>query len=501
MARDVTSPSGGLLDYEDFFNHAPVGHMVAAPDGTILALNDTIESWTGIPRERLVGTPCCRCFPKEDYDRFMTSLTTTGQARGIVELLGQPWRPRPVVLSAVRREGKDGRPELDHIVLSEAISDLGTDRQGKPLQTGVPAIEVGSAEQEFRRNEALLQAVLDTVGVGVAVIDAEGQPLLQNRAFSAIVRHASPGNTVEAEEADLLVFGPDGITPIPPERRFLPRLSEGESFSEELIWIGGEKDRRALSVTGRSTRNDAFEGSVIAFDDITQLATALTAKNQFVETISHELRTPLTSIMGYLHLALDENLPPHLRRSLETAMRNSERLLQLVTDLLSVASGTGEPEKQDADVSEMITSRIRAVAPRAEARHIRIVQDCPERLPAFIDPQGMARVLDNLLSNAVKFSHPGAQVTVQAFRTGQNIIVRVIDTGIGMSEDEQREIFDTFFRSSRAIKAAIPGAGLGLSISKAIIEAQHGTMTVTSSPGQGSTVTVILPDNNTAERR
>jgi signal transduction histidine kinase len=489
------------MDFEDLFNQSPVGHIVTALDGTIIALNDAIESWTGIPREELLGTPCSQRFRETDYRRFRTSLATTGQARNTVELLPRQGQPQSLVLSAVRRESTNGSAELDQIVLSEPVAGHGTNKHENLPESELPVSRVDRAEQEMLWNEALLHAVLNTVGVGVAVIDADGHPLLQNQEFHAIIRHASPERTADTEEADLLVFGPDGTTPIPPEQRFMPRLVDGESFSEELIWIGPEADRRALSVTGRSTRNDAFEGSVVAFDDITQLATALAAKDQFVTTISHELRTPLTSIMGYLHLALDENLPPHLRRSLETAMRNSERLLQLVTDLLSVASGSGEPEKQDADLSETISARIQAISPQAEVRQIRIIQECPESLPAFIDPQGIARVLDNLLSNAVKFSHPGAHVRVQAIRTGQDIVINVIDTGTGMSDDEQREIFDPFFRSSRAVKTAIPGAGLGLSITKAIVEAQHGTITVISSPGHGSTFTVVLPDNNPAERR
>jgi PAS domain S-box-containing protein len=493
---DTSWPIDGLVDYEDLFNQAPVGHIIAASDGSILALNDTVEDWTGVSRAELLGTPCYRRFPEDDYDQLMARLSTAGRASGVVvELLGSDGRRRPVAISATRGAGRDGRVELDHIVISEPVVDVVDGWREKTIQAEVPAPEVVRAEQEIRRNEALLRAVLDTVGVGVSVVDADGRPLLHNAEFAAIIRHAAPYIDDEVDEADLLVFESDGTTPLPPERRLLPRLSEGESFSEELIWIGPAGHRRALSINGRSTRNDAFEGSVTAFDDVTQLATALIAKDEFVGAVSHELRTPLTSIMGYLELALDdENLPPHLHRPLETAMRNSERLLQLVTDLLSVASGTEEPDKQEVDLTEVISARIQAIAPRAEARHIQIAQDCAERLPVNIDPKGIARMLDNLLSNAVKFSQPGGPVTVQAFRSEQDVVINVIDAGIGMSEEEQRTIFSRFFRAPKVIKAAVPGAGLGLGIAKAIIEAHDGELTVTSSPGDGSTFTVTLPD-------
>jgi signal transduction histidine kinase len=132
----------------------------------------------------------------------------------------------------------------------------------------------------------------------------------------------------------------------------------------------------------------------------------------------------------------------------------------------------------------------------AAGRNIHIVRSCPHPLPAHVDPQGIALVLDNLLSNAVKFSRHGEQVRVRAALTGHQVIISVADTGVGMSQDEQREIFDPFFRSSMAVKTAVPGAGLGLSIAKAIVEAHGGTITVKSSPGQGSTFTVTLPDSD-----
>lgn len=493
----MSSTIDGLLNYEDLYNQSPAGHIVTATDGTILVLNDTIESWTGIPRAELLGKPCSDSFPAGGYDRLMTDLATTGRVSGLVlqlQTAGGP--PRPVAVSAVRRASNGGLLELDHMALSEPPPGLNSDKQTQTLPAESSITGTSGAEQEVRRNEALLRAILNTVGVGVAVIDAYGRPLLQNAEFAAMVRHAAPYNSGTAREADLLVYGPDGTTPVPPERRFWPRLCEGESFSEELIWIGPEGHRRALSVTGRPAKSEAFEGSVIAFDDVTRLATALGAKDEFVATISHELRTPLTTIMGYLELALEADLPAPLHRSLGIALGSSERLLQLVTDLLSVASGAREAEKQDVDLAEIVAARIEAIAPRAAGRNIHVVQERPEALPVHVDPQGIALVLDHLLSNAVKFSRHGEQVRVRAFHTGQDIVVSVADTGVGMSQDEQREIFDPFFRSSMAVKTAVPGAGLGLSIAKAIVEAHGGTIAVKSSPGQGSTFTVTLPDSD-----
>lgn len=347
--------------------------------------------------------------------------------------------------------------------------------------------------------------LFDELPAGVIVASADGTTQAANAAFArwagqnaefrAILRHAAPDGREEAEEHELLLFGPDGTTPIPPGKRFLPRLSEGEAFSEELIWIGPETDRRAISVTGRPAHDDSIDGSVVAFDDITRLATALAARDSFIAGISHELRTPLTSIMGFLQLALDDDLPPHLRSWLEASLRNSERLLQLVTDLLSVAGSTQKkrPEKQVTNLARILAERMQAIEPRAQERNISLVGEFPESIPASIDPAGIARVLDSLLSNAVKFSYRGDQVTVRAWHHAQDAVIEVMDTGIGMTAQEQAEAFGTFFRSAGVSKAAIPGAGLGLSIAKTIVEAHDGAIALTSVPVRGTTVTVTLP--------
>jgi PAS domain S-box-containing protein len=159
MARDLTSSNEPLLDYEDLFNDSPIGHMVTTPDGIIVAVNDTMESWTGVPRDELLGTACARLFPRKEYDRFMAGLTTTGQACGmVVGLLAPNGRRRSVALTAERKTGSNPFAGLDHIVLTHPQPGTGT--KGKSLPAETPAVKE-RAEQEVRRHEALLQAVLD----------------------------------------------------------------------------------------------------------------------------------------------------------------------------------------------------------------------------------------------------------------------------------------------------------------------------------------------------
>ncbi|MDK1360197.1 histidine kinase dimerization/phospho-acceptor domain-containing protein [Arthrobacter sp. zg-Y1219] len=179
----------------------------------------------------------------------------------------------------------------------------------------------------------------------------------------------------------------------------------------------------ALSYSARILRNEhGFHGAVIAFHDITALADALRAKDDFVSSVSHELRTPLTSIMGYLDLAEDEaenlGLTGAIPHAISVAQRNSERLLLLVSDLLAAASGSRSVDARPVAVAELISASLRAAAPRAAAAGVELTTSCAPALAVQADPVRLAQVLDNLLSNAIKYSPDGGTVTVSAWTDG-----------------------------------------------------------------------------------
>nr|WP_269440154.1 HAMP domain-containing sensor histidine kinase [Arthrobacter sp. zg-Y769] len=251
----------------------------------------------------------------------------------------------------------------------------------------------------------------------------------------------------------------------------------------------------ALNVSARPIKTEgSFSGSVLAFSDVSRLVRAVAAQEEFVASVSHELRTPLTSIMGYLDLALDEEgLPPQVTVALQVALRNSERLLALVSDLLSVASGATKMDRRPADLADIVRAGVVSVSPKAGAGRVDLVTEIPASLTADVDPQRLAQVVDNLLSNAVKYSPGGGTVTVRLWQDEQSIRLQVTDTGIGMSEAEQEKVFTKFFRSRRAVASAVPGVGLGLVITKNIVESHGGELSFVSSPGQGSEFTVSLP--------
>jgi signal transduction histidine kinase len=238
-----------------------------------------------------------------------------------------------------------------------------------------------------------------------------------------------------------------------------------------------------------------FRGAVIVYNDVTGLVEALSAREQLVANVSHEFRTPLNSILGSLDLVLEESqgMPPLALQRLGVAQRNAERLLDLVSDVLVSASAVLSLSPRQSDLAGLIENSVGSARVQADQANISLVADVQSPLWAHADPLRIAQVLDNLVSNAIKYSPGGGVVTVRAHGADDWVYLQVEDTGMGISDDDSRRIFSRFFRAGAARRAAIPGAGLGLSITKSIVERHGGAISCVSRPGSGSTFTVKLP--------
>ncbi|MUN64050.1 PAS domain-containing protein [Kocuria sediminis] len=346
------------------------------------------------------------------------------------------------------------------------------------------------------RRERLLQTVMDTVDVGVLAVDEDGHDVLMNRRQRRIHELSLPEGMSDGTEADLLIYADAEGTPLPAEQRAAARAVRGESFSDVLVWAGRAPVQRVLSVSARVMRDDDGrpEGSVLSFNDVTELVAALQAKDDFLAGVSHELRTPLTSIRGYTELlAMDEGLPGHVRSGLEVIERNADQLLVLVEDLLGTASSALEPQLVPADLVQVVEQSVAAAGPKAAAGGVDLHVEAPRRLVLECDPVRIGQVLDNLLSNAIKYSPSGGPVTVSVTPAGRTVQLRVADRGMGMRPQDAEDVFGRFFRSTNARMSAIPGLGLGLAVAREIVERHGGSIRCESVLGEGTVFTVLLP--------
>jgi signal transduction histidine kinase len=215
-------------------------------------------------------------------------------------------------------------------------------------------------------------------------------------------------------------------------------------------------------------------------------------KDEFFATVSHELRTPLTSMIGYGELMTDlEELSPQGQRFLSVIVRSAERELRLVDDLLTLVaieeSGLAI-RSAEIDLERVVRESVEAARPRAEESQLLLSMETPgTAVPMYGDRDRLGQAMDNLLSNAIKFTPAEGRVRV-VLRTGASSAeIDVIDSGIGIGDEDPDALFERLFRSSTAVAQQTPGAGLGLTIALAIVEAHAGTIEVVRSGSEGTT--------------
>ncbi|MGC5629266.1 sensor histidine kinase [Georgenia sp. Z1344] len=436
----------------------------------------------------------------------------TGVAPAIALGVAAAWSPEIVDLVSSSKALRVDPITLQRLVIipavlaSTAIVVAGSERRSTARLELVSSQSqvVEEALADSRSQRRLLEAVLNTVDVGVVVLDAEGRVTLRNR---TLVEQDAPvpgvGELVDDPEVlarhDGLVRGADGVTELGADELPSVRVDRGERVVREIIWWGAQEPRSAqrVSATRLTDESGAAAGSVLVYQDLTKEMEALAQRDDFVSSVTHELRTPLTSILGYLDLALeDPDLPDDVRTQLDVAVRNSERLELLISNLLVAAresAGATPAPTGLVDLSAIVADVAESQAPRAADGRISVEVDADERCEVEANETRLTQIVDNLVSNAIKYSRPGDRVRISTWRTPDQVHLEVVDTGIGISAGDRIRLFSRFYRAPSVRSGPVQGTGLGLHITKGLVEALGGTITLESRLGEGTTVEVSLP--------
>lgn len=381
------------------------------------------------------------------------------------------------------------------------------------------------ARQATQAQMQLMSAIVDSLRDGLVVIDSKGRILLRNPAGVELMGGLNDDRHTVSANDDFGLFHTDGTAIAEHELLHVRALAENRLQDLDLVVRNaGVPDGRVLNFVAtplETSVGDAERDVVVVFRDVTErhrteqaLAEALATeqaaveqmrelervKSDFVSTVSHELRTPITSIIGYLEV-LAEGAVGELDEAqlglVGRIDRNSNRLLRLVEDLLKLSeieSADLNADPVPTDLREVATAAQGAVGWLLENRHLDVVLDLPDH-PVQLegDPEELERMLAHLLSNAIKFTPDGGRIEVRVTGDAHEAVLVVSDTGLGISEDEQAQLFTRFFRSATASEQAIQGTGLGLTIVQAVVALHDGRVEVDSTVGSGTTFTVRLP--------
>ncbi|OJX19189.1 MAG: hypothetical protein BGO82_03905 [Devosia sp. 67-54] len=271
-----------------------------------------------------------------------------------------------------------------------------------------------------------------------------------------------------------------------------PQLSEDRH--EVVALLRNVTDRHAHEIEMREARRAAEDAS--------------SAKSRFLATIGHELRTPLNAIVGFSEMmtsgVVGELSPAH-REYAGIIHQSGHHLLDVVKMLLDMSrleAGKFELQTEAFDPAALVEPCFKMVETMARARQVQLVSDLPKLLPQLTaDERAVRQIVINLLSNAVKFSQERGVVTLSIKRQGSLINISVADRGIGMDSDAVSRIGEPFFQVQDGLARRYEGTGLGLSIVKGLVDLHDGTLKAISSPGEGTTITVLLPLNGPATKR
>jgi signal transduction histidine kinase len=330
--------------------------------------------------------------------------------------------------------------------------------------------------------------------------------------------------------AELLGLPPDLLVPGTEERTVIAALvrlghfgNDGENATRPSRLLQLDRSvpygREVTTPSGRilqAQSNPAPGGGwITTFTDITRMRQAETelrrakeaaeaanqAKSRFLATMSHELRTPLNAIIGFSDaLALEKgNVPAALvseySGQINAAGKQLLSLINIILDVAQIESGRFEPSAEVVDIVKAIQVAVRQAEGATQAADVSIVLKLPDDLPWLRgDERRITRALSQLLSNAIKFTEPGGSVTIEAGSTPLgDLFISIVDTGIGIPDDELEHVFEPFTQLDGSLSRRYPGAGLGLFTARAVVMAHGGQLHLTSQPGEGTAVRVVLP--------
>lgn len=357
--------------------------------------------------------------------------------------------------------------------------------------------EVSSVRQKYR--EAFIrrkqtESVLRSVAEGMVVVDKKGQVVFLNPAAEKLLG-------VKKEERIGKPLS-DGLE----DEQFLSLLkgsSEGEE-REVTIYAGRDQTKRILRASNAvvEDENGKTVGMVSVLTDVTKQREIDQLKSDFVSSVTHELRTPIIAIQHSLGILLDQTaggLSDQQKNFLAIANRNLGRLNYLIGDILDLKKLEArkmEMRFERASIDKVIAGVCESLRAWADSKEVRLRQQSQNSFPVVMfDPDRVTQVLNNLIGNAVKFSPTGGTVTIEAGMQpdGQALELSVMDTGVGMEEEDLKKLFQKFQRVGGTEVSGISGTGLGLAISKEIVEMHGGIIWAESVKGKGSKFSFTLP--------
>jgi len=351
--------------------------------------------------------------------------------------------------------------------------------------------DINEEKQQIKKDRDRALVIIDNFNDGILVFDKKNTLSFTNPPIESFF---------EMKTAEIIGKSASALAEIPIFESLMNFLSREETkiFRKELPL----KKNLILEVTIIPLTEEKEEmGTLIILHDITKEKTIERIKTEFVSLAAHQLRTPLSAIKWTLRMLLDGDLgklSPEQRDFLEKTYKSNERMIFLINDLLNVTrieEGRYIYQLLFCDFLEIIHSVINFYHGELERKNIKLeLQEPGDKPPRILgDEEKIKLVIENLIDNAIRYTFPGGKIIISIELLDEEIEFKIQDTGMGIPKSEQPRVFTKFFRGADAIKMETEGSGLGLFVTKNIVEAHGGRIWFQSEEGKGATFYFTLP--------
>ncbi|PIS08870.1 hypothetical protein COT75_04520 [Candidatus Beckwithbacteria bacterium CG10_big_fil_rev_8_21_14_0_10_34_10] len=353
-------------------------------------------------------------------------------------------------------------------------------------------------------------AVISSIGEGLIVIvdvDKGGKIDYVNRAFEEITGWTSK-EVLNKSIIKILPREDKRGNAVAFKERIITKVLGGQKvvadLSEPFYYFRKDKSKFPVSsVINPITLNKKIVGAVETFRDISKEKESDIAKTEFASLVSHQLRTPFATINWYIELLLSEDIGSLNKKQLEylnEIYQASQRMVSLINVLLSISRiemGITEFEKKSVNVVALAKTIINEEKLKIKDKNLEIKETYGKNIPKLmVDPKQLTIILQNLFSNAIKYSLKKGKIDFKIKHQGSNLIISIADSGIGIPENDQKNIFNRFFRGNNAKEKEPEGIGLGLYILKAVVKIMKGQVSFKSKINKGTTFYVTIPIKN-----
>ncbi len=465
-------------------------------DGVILSLNAAAEKMSGFTKEEVLGVNLRLIVSPDflhEFDEYLKTINSNETARGTLQIFTKSGSKRVWLYQNTVYANNGNKPYV--------------------IASAIDITDSVKAQNEIEKQQQFIRQIIDNSPNVIFVMNELRQIILANQAFAKLY----PFNEIELPfaydlshgEEDIFLGGLDNIFEMEDGEmiRLEGSLKNPETYTDAWFSIINkcfkEKNGKkyilgfGMDITGRYQ----VETDLIAANEMVERS--LKVKDQFISNMSHEIRTPLNAVIGFTDLLAETTLNAEQSEFVgivKTASANLLALINNILDLSKIESSNLSLESLPVDISKIIHDVVKILEPKAKTKGIEVRVNFDNKIPAVLlgDQLRLTQVMFNLLGNAVKFTEEGTidigcKIVQGPDKQKEYIAFSIKDTGIGVPQEKQADIFERFTQANTDTQRLYGGTGLGLNITKSIVDLYGGSLSMESLTGEGTTFHFILP--------